>query len=347
MFQVAWLSQPTPEYPKGKFTRANSGFVEGKRFNDTVQHRMALGDAVYRSVYKFAEWKDGRPIKESAIIDRIYFDFDDAEDPQRAIDDAAKLASPSTTQYFSGKKGIGVLLHFKPVDIHPSMKADVLKQTCNAMIENFDLQTADHAVIGDLNRVHRIINTRHQDTGLYAIPITSIELKYMTIVGLKEMAKNRRNVVRDTKPSMFHTDHLLLVERMIIKGRMEELLKNHLLSRRFYEGNQIIRSMKHKYELVATIEKLEAELAKIRAKHREKTDGATPEEQWLIKAVREFKATGRAASGSRQSEHKSRVHLAKLAHECGWSFDEICDIYTGADDYDRKITEQHVRSCMK
>ena len=330
---------------KGQFHRLKTPIETDEQMQRcirTIPHR-----AAYQSVYKFAEWKDGRPVKESAIIDRIYFDFDDAEDPQKAIDDAAKIASSSTTQWFSGKKGIGMLIHFKPVDIHPSMKAAVLKRTANAMIENFDLQTADHAVIGDLNRVHRIMNTRHQDTGLYAIPVAPIELRHFSIDKIREMAENRRSLIRDTKPSMLHTDYLSMVERTIINGRMEELLKNHLLSRKFYEDNQIIRSMKHKYELVATIEKLEAELAKIKAKHREKPTGSTPEETWLINAVRRFKATGRAANGDRTSEHKARVHLAKLANECGWTFGEICDIYTGADDYNREITERMVRSCIQ
>jgi hypothetical protein len=88
-------------------------------------------DACYQSVYAFEEWKDGRPAKESAIIDQIFFDFDDAANPQNAIDDAAKIACDYTTQWFSGKKGIGMLLHLNPVDIHPSMKAAVLKRTCN------------------------------------------------------------------------------------------------------------------------------------------------------------------------------------------------------------------------
>jgi hypothetical protein len=103
------------------------------------------------------------------------------------------------------------------------------------------------------------------------------------------------------------------------------------------------------------IRALEDEWHRIRAKQqldqrgsviRGERSGTTKEETWLLKAVIEFRATGRAAIGSRKSEHKARVHLAKLADECGWTLSEICDIYTGADDYDPGITERMVRSCL-
>jgi len=112
-----------------------------------------------------------------------------------------------------------------------------------------------------------------------------------------------------------------------------------------------IQTPSERIKLYRFLNVVETEWRRIRAKNATKYAddrqiGRSPEETWLIHAVRQFKTTGRAATGNRTSEHKARVHLAKLADECGWTTGEICDIFTGADDYDEEITERMVHSCI-
>jgi hypothetical protein len=346
--QFAWLTPPTEEHPKGKFHRGSKPMETDEQMQMAVKHHWR--DACYQSVYAFEEWKDGRPVKESAIIDRIFFDFDDEERPQNAIDDAAKIACNYTTQWFSGKKGIGMLLHLNPVDIHPSMKAAVLKRTCNAMIENFDLKTADTAVIGDLNRVHRIPNTRHQDTKLYAIPLSGYDLRDRTIVDIEKMAENTRDLVTSTTPSMLHTDYMLAVERTIIKERMDVLIGKNMLSRKFYGDHQMVKP-EEKIELIGTIEKLESEAARIEAKNTPRIETTN---KWLAEAEETLLTRGQLTNGrDRGEEHKERVHFCKYAHECGWTFRQICGAFINIVDrngkrcYNKKMTEEQVRSCIR
>jgi len=339
--QFAWQT------PEGKFHRGSKPMETDEQMRMAVKHHW--NGACYQSVYAFEEWKDGRPVKESAIIKDIFFDFDDAENPQNAIDDAAKIACDHTTQWFSGKKGIGMLVHINPVDIHPSMKAAVLKRTCNAMIENFDLQTADTAVIGDLNRVCGIPNTRHPN-GLYRIPLAPIELRHFPIDTIREMAKNTRGLVTNVTPSEIHTDYMFIVERTIIKARMEQLIKRRMLSWKFYEDHQIIRSVEEKYALVATLEYIEAEARRIEAKNTPRTETTN---QWLAEAEETLLTRGQLTNGrDRGEEHKARVHFCKYAHECGWTFKQICGAFVNIVDrngkrcYDKKMTEDQVRSCI-
>jgi hypothetical protein len=345
--QFAWLTPPTDEHPKGKFHRGSKPMETDEQMQMAVKHHWQ--DACYQSVYAFEGWKDGRPVKESAIIDRIFFDFDDADNPQNAIDDAAKIACDYTTQWFSGKKGIGMLLHLNPTDIHPSMKAAVLKRTCNAMIENFDLKTADTAVIGDLNRVHRVVNTRHQDTKLYATPLHQLELSVLSIDEIRELAKNKRDLVTSAIPSVIHTDYMLAVERTIIKDRMDVLIGKNMLSRKFYGDHQMVNP-EGKIELIGTIEKLESEAARIEAKNTPRIETTN---QWLAEAEETLLTRGQLTNGrDRGEEHKARVHFCKYAHECGWTFRQICGAFVNIVDrngkrcYDKKMTEEQVRSCI-
>ena len=210
MRQFAWLDAKTK-----KFHRSRKPMKTNADLQAAIRHHSAKGDACYQSVYRFAEWKNGRPVPESAIIDRIYIDFDDADNPQNAIDDAAKIAAPHTEQWFSGKKGIGMLIRFNTASILPKNKKAVLRRFSKELVELHDLKTADPAVMGDLNRVHRCLNTRHQDTGLYAIPLHQCEL-VMEISGIKRLAQKPRNLI-STKGLVLSGIVLMEVEKVIEK----------------------------------------------------------------------------------------------------------------------------------
>ena len=359
--QFAWLTPPTEEHPKGKFHRSSKPMETDEQMQMAVKHHWQ--DACYESTYRFAEWTGGRlpaEVAKSAIIDVIYLDFDDKDDPQRALRDAAEVAAyvGHTTQWWSGMKGAGMLIHCLPVNLIPDLKGSVVLRFALDLINRLpEIETADVAVIGDLNRVHRIIDTKHQETGLYAIGLTADELATLTIDEIKEMAKRPRELVQRPTPSMWVTSQLYRIEDEILTGKMTKLYVSHQISHTSYHtGLKRLKSttFRDRAGMYNEIKALEGEWRRIQVK-RAKTEvssvmdrrvGRSAEETWLINAVYEFKVTGRVATGSRQSEHKGRVHIAKLAHECGWTFGEICDIFTGADDYNRGITERMVRSCI-
>ena len=338
--EVAWQTK------NGKFYRSKRPITSMDKMNEIASRRTSLGDAVYQSVYAFTDFSD----RTSAIIDKIYVDLDNKDDPQLAMNDASMIAQHfdgHTMQWFSGRKGIGMEILCNAAPLLPEMKRDVLRRWTFNLIDKLGITTADHAVIGDINRVHRIVDTVHRDTGLHAIGLTQSELSDLSISYVKAMATSPRGLVQDAMPSMEVTEQLLHIEEVILTERLQRLVDHTMLAPETF--NSIVENMAFdsRGTVFEFIQSLDDEYRAIKRHQRSLSNGATPEERWLIKAAWEFKATGRAASGSRQSEHKARVHLAKLAHECGWSFDEICDIYTGADDYDYKITKQMVRSCIQ
>ena len=346
--------------PQDKFQRLKTPITNQRRMKaviDAVPHK-----AVYESVYGWKDWIGGRitpEISKTAVVNCIFLDFDDAEDPGKALMDAAEVAQyvGHCTGNFSGAKGAHILIHCHAVDLIPELKGHVIRRFVNNLVDVLpELDTLDYAVVGDTSRVHRIINSVHSKTKLHAIGLTAEELSTLTIDEVHLMAQNRRGLIQVPEPSKWVTDELYRIEGEIISRRFKQLYETKGISLQALKaliGD--IDILSKRFKLYEFLDDTESEWRRIRARRqvdqrgsviRGERIGATKEETWLLRAVAEFKATGRAASGSRKAEHKERVHLAKLANECGWTFSEICDIYTGADDYDPAITERMVRSCI-
>ena len=312
----------------------------------------------YISVYGWKDWIGGRittEISRTAIIDAVFLDFDDKNDPGKALMDAAEVAQyvGHSITNFSGSKGAHVMIMCYPVDLIPELKGHVIRQFVNNLYDILpELDTLDYAVIGDTSRVHRIVDSVHSKTKLHAIGLSAEELSTLTIDEVRKMAENRRGLIQVPEPSQWVTDELMRIEGEILQKRLTRLHDKEQIGDEMYRFvSAMLRSPDaDRAEIYSTIDVVENEWQKVRADSRAayRSDilGSTSGETWLIHAVRAFKATGRAASGSRTSEHKERVHLAKLANDCGWTFSEICDIYTNADDYDQAITERMVRSCV-
>lgn len=175
------------------------------------------------TVYSFEDWQH-RP--STAVIDRIYLDLDSKTNQQLAIDEGIRLIDGldqrhniQTTQYFSGKKGIAVYIDFNPVPISDENKKEVVKMFQNILKRTFDLTTLDPHVVGDINRVSRVPNTTHQDSGLYCIPITIDDLG-AGIDHIRDLARKPRADV----PVIIHNNeimshHLLEYEQAIITRR--------------------------------------------------------------------------------------------------------------------------------
>ena len=361
--QFAWFVTPDKQHPEGKFHRSSKPMLNDEMMVMAAKHHW--NHACYESVFQFPDWTGGRldaTTAKSAIIDRVFLDFDDKQDPLRAIreaGDVAALVGHSTTN-FSGMKGAHVMIHCDPVDLIPDLKGSVLNRFAVELCENSGLTTMDIAVTGDLNRVHRIIDSKHPGSGLYAIGLSTKELLMLSMEEITSMAQDTREYVQRPEPSKWLTSTLQTIEEAIIKHRLQKLVDNKVLSTTSaYNLGVGIEENERKLAVWDFIQKFEAEVHRIQMKkiaNLPKTSGGrSPEETWLLKVVEIFKTVHRAANiqpeGSKistsASEHEARVHIVKLANDCSWTISEICDIFSGADDYDRKITEGQVRSILR
>jgi len=363
--QFAWLTPPSEQHPKGTFHRSGKPMLDDEMMKAAARHHW--DHACYESVFQFPAWNGGRltaEIAKSAIIDCVYLDFDCKEDPLRAIRDAGAIADfvGHSTSWFSGMKGAGVLLHCDPVDILPDLKGATLTWLALILQDMFkSITTMDMAVTGDVNRVHRIIDSKHPGTGLHAIGLTGRELRTLTLEEITFMAHGSRNKIQLPKPSKWVSEQLQTIEGGLIKERINHLVEEGMLSgNRAYQLRIYLLDPTCKADVWNFIKKLEDEVHRIRMKKLTSlpptSGGRTKEETWLINVVEIFKTVGRAANiqpkgsntSTSASEQEARAHLVLLAvNDCDWDFSRVCDMFTGADDYNRAITEGQVKSLMR
>lgn len=133
---------------------------------------------------------------EDTITDRLYFDFDSKDNLDLAFDDAKHLTLKLVEKfnfpwetinlYYTGKKGFSV-----EALVNISMTNKEFKSVVFTLASEY--KTFDK-VVNDPNRIVRLPNTRHQDSGLYKIPLMFEEVEDLTIPKILEMAKAPRNV---------------------------------------------------------------------------------------------------------------------------------------------------------
>jgi len=201
---------------KGKYNR-DAGFpyrlgVDSPKTPEawglTLINMMRKGD---RPCFAPARHYTGKLLDSNEMsLDTLFLDFDHGEHPEKALRDAGFAYDYFSREYdceprllFSGSKGAHVLLDLPEpkVEGRKEVKVGVLERFLKDVIEPLGLETLDKKVPGDLVRMERISNTRHQKTGLWCIPLRREELGW-DISRLREMAMEPRIApIEDCKPS--------------------------------------------------------------------------------------------------------------------------------------------------
>jgi hypothetical protein len=130
------------------------------------------------------------------VISDFYLDFDNEEDPNKARKEAVAVIKKLIGDYdvsesniaiaFSGMKGISLTVNHK---VFSAESLDYLpliwKSIVQELATKLKLKTVDMAIY-ERRRLWRLLNSRHQKTGLYKIPLTLTELEKLTIEEIKE-----------------------------------------------------------------------------------------------------------------------------------------------------------------
>ena len=136
------------------------------------------------------------------LTNKLYWDFDSADNLNQAKDDAhtlcarlAKiynLASDNIALFFSGKKGFQVEVTFQSETFTPQE----VKNICLNVGEG--LNTLDRQIY-NANRILRLPLSKHQDTGLFKVPLDFTGLADATIEEIKNEARQSfdANQLRD------------------------------------------------------------------------------------------------------------------------------------------------------
>ncbi len=126
-----------------------------------------------------------------AISNKLFFDLDSKQDVNKAKEDAKELLHRLQTAglkvedhvrvYFSGNKGFHI-----EVPVAKDFTPDELKALCSniaAGLDSFD------DVIYNTSRTIRILNTKHQVSGLYKIELEPYDLIELTLEQIKKKAE--------------------------------------------------------------------------------------------------------------------------------------------------------------
>jgi len=183
----------------------------------------------YQSIFKYTAEHQKILIEKGSLAgikdvktDILYFDFDNKEDIEQARKDAievvyrlieATAVEDSIEVFFSGAKGFGVMIH-----LNEELTPDQFKEAINYFAK--DLKTFD-PVVCDPQRVIRYVNSKHNKSGLFKIPLELSELDEMNVDEIKELAKKPRyNTIPKTQISIY--SDMILPEKKKEKVKAEK-----------------------------------------------------------------------------------------------------------------------------
>lgn len=142
--------------------------------------------------------------KEGPLYADFYLDFDDEDNFEKVRKDAIyaiwymeqnfKYAIPKDLVriYYSGKKGVHIVVPAVIFSIEPSANLnEYYKMMAKDFAEHSPFDTIDLKIY-DRRRLFRMVNSQHQDTGCYKVPITYTELVTCSVEEIREIAKQPR-----------------------------------------------------------------------------------------------------------------------------------------------------------
>jgi len=157
---------------------------------------------LYLSAYIY----DNPDPKQGALYADFYLDFDDEEDFEKVrkdaifaiwyLEQAFKYGIPKSLIriYYSGKKGVHIVIPASIFSIEPHTHLnEYYKVMAKDIADHAPYDTIDLKIY-DRRRLFRMVNSQHQGTGLYKVPITYNELVSSTVEEIREIASAPRQV---------------------------------------------------------------------------------------------------------------------------------------------------------
>jgi len=136
------------------------------------------------------------------VLSDFYVDLDCEENPDKARKEAMAIAKTLINDYnipeeiikiaFSGMKGISISISHEVFGTE--VRADlpmIWKSIVKHLASKLNLKTVDTKVY-ERRRLWRLLNSKHQKSGLYKIPLTFTELEKLSIEEIKEKAVKHR-----------------------------------------------------------------------------------------------------------------------------------------------------------
>jgi len=161
------------------------------------QHKDSI-QGLFKSIYEY--FTDDLCI--GGVLSDFYMDFDCEENPDKSRKEAVVVVKKFISDYeipqecigiaFSGMKGFSITIDYRIFGAEASSFLPLIwKGIVQQLVSQLGLKTADTAIY-ERRRLWRLINSKHQKSGLYKIPLTIAELENLNISKIREIAKEPR-----------------------------------------------------------------------------------------------------------------------------------------------------------
>ena len=136
------------------------------------------------------------------VLSDLFLDFDKEQNPNLARKEAVATIKKLIEEYkipeyaigiaFSGCKGVSVTISHQVFNVQPSTDLPLVwKSIAKELQARLRLKTMDTGIY-DRRRLWRLLNSKHNKTGLYKIPLTLTELEKLSMDEIKELATKSR-----------------------------------------------------------------------------------------------------------------------------------------------------------
>lgn len=162
-----------------------------------------------RGVFKTAYSYDTKDIENAYLLGDFYLDFDDDKNFENVREDVItsislltkifRIKNNDIDIYFSGNKGVHLIIDKKILGIKPNKRLNHIFKFIMEEIKNQTKNKTIDSVIYDNKRLFRIVNSQHEKTNLFKIPITYEELVNYPLDRIKQLATKPRSINQHEK----------------------------------------------------------------------------------------------------------------------------------------------------
>ena len=131
--------------------------------------------AIYRTVYNFEKMNEHKPDYNSAIIDKLFFDFD-GENCWNEANKLHQFLLNENIKHYIIMSGKGYHIFVLTTLYKPKNSKSCIYNSQHYFIDKLNLG-CDNQVVGDNARLHRIPNTYNLKAMRFCIPITKDQFK--------------------------------------------------------------------------------------------------------------------------------------------------------------------------
>lgn len=164
-------------------------------YNFVTQHH-------YYSVFRSAYCYNNANINNAKLYGDFYLDLDDTDDFERVRVDALTALSylkicyhiTNVRVFFSGNKGVHLIIPAPILGVEPRQHLNVIYKQLATAINNYTTNKTVDLKVYDRRRLFRIVNTIHEKSHLFKIPLSKDELQYLSLDKIKLLAKSKRNI---------------------------------------------------------------------------------------------------------------------------------------------------------